>query len=186
MAIQTEELTADFTGIINEADYQEYIRYEGTDQATILPVLVESAIRQAEAFCSRSFGNKTFKYLNDRICYSIKYYLPFAPIRDVTSVNSVAKDGTETLLVENTDYYIGGLGRKYIVFNSANYGVSYSVEYSAGLLDPSTIHPNAKEGILKILSEDFENRMDGLSGESISKMSRNSSVLLAPFKNKYF
>lgn len=185
MSIQTQEVTADFTGMIAEADYQEFIRYDGTDQSVILPTLIESAIRQAEGYCNASFGLKTFIYQRQDYISGCPYYLPFAPILAVSAVKVIAQDGTETALSEGLDYVLGGLGRKYVTLLSANYSSSYSVlqiEYSAGTAIPANVNLQVKEGILTILSENFENRMDGIEG-SIGKMPRNSIVKLAPFRN---
>lgn len=188
MSIQVEELTADYTGMILEADYQEYIRFDGTDQNTIMPMLIESAIRQAEAYCNASFGAKTYEYQRQVFTSGCAYYLPYAPIRTVSDVKIIAANGTTTALSEGVDYIIGGLKRKYITL--LNVSVSsinsvLSVEYSSGNADPANVNLQVKEGILKILSENFENRMEGIEGGriGISKTPRNSKVILAPFRN---
>ena len=172
MSIQTEELTADYTGMITEADYQEYLRFDGTDQATVMPMLVESAIRQAEAYCNASFGNKSYEYQRQVYTSGCNYYLPYAPIRTVTAVKVIATDGTTTTLTNGIDYVIGGLKRKYINLLQTGAGSLnsvLSVEYSSGNVDPSDVNLQVKEGILTILSENFENRMEGLEGGSIWK-----------------
>tara|TARA_R110002020_G_scaffold231553_2_gene442746 strand:+ start:7198 stop:7761 length:564 start_codon:yes stop_codon:yes gene_type:complete len=187
MALQVEELTADYTGMINEADYQEYIRYDGTDQSTILPIMVESAIRQAESYCNASFGLKTYKLQKTDYNIACDIYLPFAPILSVSGVNVISEDGNTTALVLGTDYRVGGLNRKYISLLSGLVSLNsiVEVEYTAGTAIPANINPQIKEGILTILSENFENRMEGLEG-SVSKMLRNSKVKLAPFRNNVY
>ncbi len=188
MALQVQELTADYTGMITEADYQQFLRYDGTDQATILPLMVESAIRQAESYCQASFGLKTYKMQKSDYNIGCDVYLPFAPILSVTGVNIISQDGTSTPLVLGTDYRVGGLNRKYISILSNSVGVNsiLEVEYSSGTATPANVNSQIKEGILTILSENFENRMEGLDGGSISKMPRNSIVKLAPFRNKIY
>ena len=188
MALQVQEVTADYTGMINEADYQEYLRYDGTDQATILPLMVESAIRQAERYCTASFGLKTYKMQKTDYNISCDIYLPFAPILSVTSASIIAQDGSSTALVVGTDYIVGGLNRKYISLLSGLVSLNsiLEVEYSAGTATPANVNPQVKEGILTILSENFESRMEGLEGSSIAKMPRSSVVKLAPFRNNVY
>lgn len=188
MALQVQEITANYTGMITEADYQEYLRYDGTDQATVLPLMVESAIRQAESYCGASFGLKTYKIQKTDFNIACDIYLPFAPILSVSSVSIISQDGTVTPLVLGADYRVGGLDRKYITLlsNSVDINSVLEVEYSAGTASPPNVNPQVKEGILTILSENFENRMEGLDGGNISKMPRNSVVKLAPFRNKIY
>ena len=152
MALQVQELTANYTGMITEADYQEYLRYDGTDQATVLPLMVESAIRQAESYCGASFGLKTYKIQKTDYNIACDIYLPFAPILSVSGVNVISEDGTTTALVLGTDYRVGGLNRKYItlLFNSGLVSLNsiLEVEYAAGTASPPNINPQIKEGIL--------------------------------------
>jgi uncharacterized phiE125 gp8 family phage protein len=188
MSLQVQELTADYTGIITTADYQEYIRYDGTDQAAIMPTLIESAIRQAEAYCNASFGLKTYIIQKQDYNIACDIYLPYAPILSVTGVKIIAQDGTETALDEGLDYVLGGLNRKYISLLGGFIGLNsvLQVEYSAGTATPANINTQIKEGILTILSENFENRMEGLEGGAVGKMPRNSKVKLAPFRNNIY
>jgi uncharacterized phiE125 gp8 family phage protein len=183
MSLQVEEITADYTNMIVEADYQEYIRYDGTDQAALMPILIESAIRQAEAYCNATFGLKTYEALFSNVISGCNIYLPFAPILSVESVSVVDLEGAETLLVLNTGYYIQGLSRKYLILTGITSYSSILVKYTSGIATPANVNKTVKEGILTILSENFENREDGIIGEGVSKLPRNSKVKLAPFRN---
>lgn len=183
MAIQVEILTEDFTGLISQSEYEEYLRFDGTDQDNVLPFMVVSAIKMAEHFCNASFGNKTIKYQNDSVIAGLKYWLPFPKINSITSVklNGVA-------LSEGTDYVIGGLENKYLIFINGGTGFNhdiFEVEYSAGYLTPADVNGGIKEGILGILSENFEHRQDSIDG-SVHILPRNSRVKLQPYKNPQF
>lgn len=183
MAIQVEILSEDFTGLITETQYQEYLRFDGTDQSEVLPFMVVSAIKMAEHFCNASFGTKTIAYQNDSVIAGLKYWLPFPKINSITSVklNGVA-------LAEGTDYVIGGLQNKYLIFIGGGSSVTtnvYEVEYSAGYATPSDVDGGIKEGILGILSENFENRQDSIGG-GVHVLPRNSQVKLQPYKNPQF
>jgi len=178
MAVQVEEVSADYTNFLSDAQIEQYLRFDGADQSAVLPLLTESAIRQAEAYCNATFGNKTIIALFSDACYGKTYYLPFAPIRSISEVASVDVDGVETVIT--TGFKTGGLTRKFIEFDSD--GV-YKITYTAGVADPSTQNSAVKEAVLTILSENFENRTEVLAGESITDMPRNSKVKLAPFRN---
>jgi hypothetical protein len=182
MTIQVTESAADYTGLIAEADYQEFIRYNGTDQSTIMPQLVESAIRQAEAYCNTTFGNKTFVVYFENAESGCVYSLPHGPIQDVTEVAKLTKsDGAvpdEDAIT--TGFYLGP-NKDSISFNIFG---SYKVTYTAGIATPANVNKQVKEAILHILSENFDNRDEVVLGESVAKLPRNSKVLLAPFRKR--
>lgn len=182
MSVQVEEVSADYTDFLSAAEIEEYIRDDDDAQTNILPLLIESAIRQAEGYCNATFGSKEMVCLFTNVKACNSYYLPFAPIRSINAVYTVADDGTETAITSG--FTVHGLTRKYIQFTS--YG-TYKIEYSAGAALPLTnINPAIKEGVLTILSENFENRTEVLAGESLAKMPRNSMVKLGPFRNNVF
>lgn len=184
MSVQIEVLTEDYTGIISEAEYQEYLRFDGTDQDNVLPLMVTSAINMAEHHCNATIGNKTFKYQNDKVCQGLKYWLPYPKVNAITSVTL-----NGNALTEDTHYTVGGLKNKYIIFNTGgeiNGRELFEVEYSAGYTNALDVPKGIKEAVLGILSENFENRQDGVMGSNVSIMPRNSIVMLAPYKNPQF
>ena len=183
MAVQVEEQTADYTGMITETDYQEYLRFDGTDQDAILPTLVNSAIRQAEAYCNATFGLKTYEALFEMDDCKHTLYLPFAPILSVESAAYVALDGTETNLTLNTDYYIRGLSKKYLIINKPYYSGSILVKYTAGNAVPANVNPLVKREMLKILDESFEIRGNSIIAASVALVPQSSKVGLALFRN---
>ena len=187
MAIQVEELSADYTGMIDVADYQEFLRYDGTDQATILPTLIEGAIRTAEDYCNATFGLKTFKMQKQNFEQNCNIYLSFAPILSVQSVKIIAQDGTETLLISGDDYVLSGLNRKYITLLNSPYSINSVLEiaYTSGIATPANVNAKIKTAILGILSEMFENRMQGIDAP-YNKLPLNSKVLLGPYRNNIF
>jgi len=187
MALQVQEVSADYTGMISEADYQEFLRYDGTDQAAILPTLVEGAIRVAEDYCNATFGLKTFVMQKQTFERNCNIYLPFAPIISVQSVKLIAQDGTETVLADGEGYVLGGLDRKYIVLLTSTYNETsiLQVEYTAGTQNPANVNAKVKTAILAILSEIFENRMQGIDAP-YNKLPLNSKALLGPYRNNIF
>lgn len=190
MALQVQENTADYTGMITAQEYEQYIRFDGTDQDLVMPILVESSIRAAEDYCNATFGLKTFTALFDNVLSGCNLYLPFAPIISVESVKRVSEDGIETSLVLGTDYYVKGLTRKYLVIistgtitNGAYTLPSYKIDYTAGNATPANVNVKVKDAILGIMEESFENRGQSIVGESVNIIPQNSKVKLGPYRN---
>ena len=189
MRVQVEKVSADYTGLVDLPTLKEFIRFDGTDQDTVLPVLVEQGIKLAEDWCNRSFGNKRyiaqFLGITPTDC---SMRIPFGPIRDVISVKRIAADGTVTNLVENTDYYIIGLTSKRLIVTNFNYSVAspqytYEIEYNAGPLDPSTTDAAVKGAIFKIISDSFENRENSIT-MTINNLPQDAMVSLANYRLK--
>ena len=177
MAVQVQEVSADYTDMISEAEYQEFLRYDGSDQDNVLPIMLESAIRQAEQYCNASFGNKEYIALFDNAEGGRRYYLPFGKIRAVNTVYSIDSDNVATEIT--TGFTVYGLDRKYIVFISAG---MYRVEYTAGNATPSDVDKAVKAAILQILSESWERRDEVLVGESLAMIPRPAATKLSPYR----
>jgi len=150
------EVTADYTNLIASTDYQEFLRYDGSDQSNIVPGLVESAIRQAEAYCNATFGDKTYEVYFDDVCAGKWYRLPYGPIQSVDAVSELtAVDGdVPTASAITTGFNISPT-KDEIKFHLTG---DYKVEYTAGIATPANVNEQVKEAILKILSENFDDR----------------------------
>ncbi len=177
MGLEVQEIAADYTDLITADQYQEYLRYDGTDQSNILPVMLESAIRTAEMYCNASFGDKTYTVFKDNIESGKKFRLPFPSIREVTEVVSVDSDGTETVIT--TGFATLGLDKKYMIFDTSG---MYMITYTAGNETPSNTPSQVKEAICQILSENWERRDDIVTGTIVAVVGRNSAVKLAPYR----
>lgn len=184
MRLQTNIDSADYTGLMPIADVKEYIRFDGTDQDTVLPTIIQGSINLAEGYTQQSFGNKVITAEYSEVCAGKKYRLPFGYHRDVTSVTMVALDGTETLLTLGVDYYITGLNLKNFILVNYHYSdASYRVVYEAGPLDPSTVDNDVKNAIYKIISDSFENRENSIT-VSINSVPQDAIVLLGNHRLK--
>lgn len=177
--LQVKELSADYTNLITQADYQQFMRDDDTTQANVIAIMVESAIRQAEAICNASFGTKTYTMYRDTIKGGKKIYLPFAPVRSINEVAKVdPKTGAETVIT--TGFATFGLDRKYMVFNVD--GI-YKVTYATGYATPASADPRVKEAILQILSENWERRDQILVGTIRTIVPQHAAIKLGPFRN---
>jgi uncharacterized phiE125 gp8 family phage protein len=191
MSLQISETSADYTGLISDTVFQEWLRFDGSDQDNIKTIIIEGAIREAEAFCQRTFGDKTLVVLYDCIERYKKYYLPLAPVRSVSEVLKIDADGTETTLVNGTDYYIQGITGKWITFVKKNYTTSgstvpptYKITYTAGNADPSTVPNDIKRLILHDVAEHFENREENIIDGSATILQNNSKKLLQKYRTR--
>lgn len=83
--------------------------------------------------------------------------LPFNPVSSVTSVNRVAhSDGTETALT-STEYWVQGVKKKSLKFNTVYRGYGLKVVYVIALTDKSMI-ALVKDAILSEVVEWFHQR----------------------------
>ena len=158
MRFQVQINSAVYTGLMPLADVKEYLRFDGTDQDTVLATIIEGSINLAESITSQSFGTKTITAEYSKVYPRRRYRLPYGYHRDILTVNAIALDGTATLLTEGTDYHITGLNVKSVAIISPNCDVSYRVNYTAGPLDPATVVNGVKAQIYKIIADYFENR----------------------------
>ena len=191
MSVQISETSADYTGLISDSVFEEWLRFDGSDQDNIKTIIIEGAIREAEAFCQRTFGDKTLVVLYDNIERGKRYYLPLSPVRTVSEVLRIDGDGTETELTEGTDFYIQGITAKWITFVKQNYTLSvngvlptYKITYTAGNADPSDVPNDIKRLILHDVAEHFENREDNIVDGSVTVLSNNSKKLLKKYRTR--
>ena len=188
--VQVEELTYDYTALISDDLFQEWLRYDGTDQATVKPVLLEAAIRSAEDYCNAAFGTKTFAAQFDNVCVGKKYFLPYGNIVSVDAAVRVDGYGNEVALTLNTDYFVNGLKDKFIRIPTERYStggndfIAYKFTYTSGYADPADVNASIKQAILQIAAENFENREDSVLGESVSVFPDSSRIKLNPFRKR--
>lgn len=191
MRTQTKIVSNDYTGLIPLADAKEYLRFDGTDQDVILPVLINASIKLAEAYTQQSFGNKNIivEFIGLETLERVK--LPLGYHRTVNSVSRVDEDGTETVLTLNDDYTVTGLNQKFIRILSATFSTvnvdstpSYRVDYDAGPAVPATVDDGVKNAIYKILSDSFDNRENSITGMSVADLSQDAKLMLNDFRLK--
>lgn len=177
--LQVKELSADYTNLITQDDYQQFMRDDDTTQSNVIAIMVESAIRQAEAICNASFGTKTYAVYKDGVKGGEKLYLPFAPVRSITEVAKVNQNtGAETVIT--TGFATFGMDRKWMVFDAD--GI-YKITYATGYATPANVDKRVKEAILQILSENWERRDQILVGTIRTIVPQNAAIKLGPFRN---
>lgn len=164
LTVQIQSST--YTGLISEDEYRQHLRYEGTDQAAILPVYLEAAIRQAEDFCNASFGAHTIAATFTEAVSGKRYELPFGQVTNVTSVTNTEGAAVTTYELSHD--------KSFITFTEDG---NYIVTYTAG----GTINNEVKVACLMIMSELFENREN--SGNA-GTMPMNSRTLLSRHRRK--
>lgn len=150
---------------------KNYLRENyGTDatEDTLLTSMILGARLWIEDETRRAFVAQTVTYYAFDDEYTIKeLLLPYQPITEITSVNAIDLEGTETEYVLNTNYYrIGLVGgtenilRFSTVISTIPVGASSAnnairVIYNAGY---STVPADVIGGIMKLVAENYVNR----------------------------
>jgi hypothetical protein len=101
-----------------------------TSDDTYITDLIYASTKDSEDSTDRSYITRTitafWEYVYDEI------YLPKPPHISITTVSTVDKEGTETLLTLDEDYYVIGTNELKIQFANSLYGKSVKIVYVAG------------------------------------------------------
>lgn len=170
---------------VSASEFKTYARFTLSDDDTLIAELITAARQRLEKWTGRSFGSKTITaYWNT---FSKEVELPFAPITSITSVTTTYQ-GTNTLLVSGTDYYVTGLDLKMLNMVSVpsyRFGpnkTSLTVVYVAGY---TTLPKALKEAIYKETNTAWLNResyiTDSIKGSN-QLLDDNARALAQPYK----
>lgn len=168
--------------IVSLDDMKAHLRYEDTDQDTLIQSLIDAAIGMIDPAAGGSLGRALrpqtwelqLRAFPCKACYPKQTIeLPYPPLISVTSFKYDDMAGVEQTLVENTDFFVfgkGGRGKQYI---EPAYGTrwpisrcsneSVRVRFQSGYAvpedsDPDTL-PESIKAWLKLEVEDlFANR----------------------------
>ena len=154
--------------------------YESADD-NYITLLIDAVTEQISRYIGQDVAQVTRQSIWYRP-YRINY-LPFGIHGNITSVVSRAEDGTDTALVEGTDYYIQGLDFKRIkiddlALNGAFLVATYQSGYTAG-----NIPAAMKAAIFQEVALQYKNRQDANLPARVSMggLSIEARHLLMPF-----
>lgn len=103
---------------------KSYLHIDYTDDdATVLPLLIQSARERCEAYCNRKFIAQTWQAYYDRI--TKRFELPYPPIRSiqVSGFKLIYLDQVTTLL-ENQDFFtLNYNGDGFIILTATTYNL---------------------------------------------------------------
>jgi uncharacterized phiE125 gp8 family phage protein len=153
-----------------------HARIDFSEDDDLFDALVESATLWVQKKLNRALISQTVVAEWDAVSYEV--VLPYAPISAITSVVTVADDGTETALTLNIGYtFRNGVIR---VNTSLGLKVTYVAGYGPASSDvPSTI----KNVIGRIVLSLYDRRDDEVEETNIEQLAFNSMALLQPYIN---
>ncbi len=194
MEVQTKIVSVTGDEPVSSTVVKNYIKVDFATDDDLINIQIKAARELCENYCSSTFVKTTrqalFSMDFDEFRNGLRLDLPYAPVDTIVSVKSVAADGTETALT-SSEYSVCGLEDKYIVIGQASISISqtaapsYLVEYTAGY-DNDEVPSQVVDAILQTVGEIYEHRQNQVVGESVGKLSFNSTDKLMPFRKSFF
>ena len=162
---------------------KDHLRISNTAEDTLITGLISAAREWAENYTNRSFIEKEVTVWITQTAGESEFDLTHGPIATMDAVYGVDKDGTETALTLNGDYYLYGGSQKTIEFVSSLANSNYKIQYTTQDDCPE----GAKQAILKIVAEMWENRAistDGGQNANKALEEYNARVMLNAYKQR--
>ena len=182
--------------VLTTAEAKAFMRLAAsfTTDDTAIDNLVTTATKKVEAYLNRSLITQTLEaYFSS---YGAEIYPPNGPIQSVTSVTQISRDNNETVLTNDSDYYLKGLNDLYIEFGGAyvlpaGHSVrdklaNYSLKtiYVAGYGDDSTDIPEPIiEAVARLVLYLYDHRDEVVIGAAINNFMIGMGDLLSPYVN---
>lgn len=159
-----------------------------TAEDDLLTAIIQAAREYVEDITRRTLLTQTWEYYLDKFPEDKDYIkLPFGNLQSVTSITYKDSDGTETTLVENTDYIVetNGRGCGRIVLC---YGISWpsatlypsnpiTITFISGWTAAASIPFKIIAAIKMACSDLYENRESQIIGNTVQTYQENKTVM---------
>jgi len=160
-----------------------------TAEDDLLTAIIQAAREHIEDITRRALLTQTWYYYLDGFPSDKDYIvLPFGNLQTISSVKYKDTDGTETTLVENTDYIVEtngeGCGRLVLPYGISWPSVSLypsnpiTIEFVCGWTAAASIPKKIKQAILMICSDLYADRGEKVIGQTVVE-SKTADQLLA-------
>jgi len=160
-----------------------------TAEDDLLTAIIQAAREHIEDITRRALLTQTWYYYLDGFPSDKDYIvLPFGNLQSISSVKYKDTDGTETTLVENTDYIVEtngeGCGRLVLPYGISWPSVSLypsnpiTIEFVCGWTAAASIPKKIKQAILMICSDLYADRGEKVIGQTVVE-SKTADRLLA-------
>lgn len=174
-----ESVTVDrpeFTAVTSDLA-KLYARVDASTDDEIITLLISSAQKAFETYTQSPLYQSTVTAEFSASSGNIRFQVPLKPI---VSITSVQQDGSDI------DYKKQGNWLVIDGFNSEKGLIT--IEYTAGLYEDaeSTVDPDIKEGLLKYIASNYDDRQDILGGTTLAKMPNDSKSKWKPFRYMRF
>jgi uncharacterized phiE125 gp8 family phage protein len=138
------------------AETKIYLKIDNTSDDTLITSLIETVRIAAEGFLHSALITQSWKMSYDKYAPSI-VPLPMGPVQSITSVTSVARDGSSSV-VDNGTYYLSG-GNRNLIFDASPLSHRVEVIYVAGYgASASDVPSPIRYGMLAHLAAIFDGR----------------------------
>ena len=170
------------TDVLSTADAKDYARIDTVADDTLITDMVAECIDLIE----EQYG---FQLIEKNVVVEYEYYgkeirLPLYPVQSITSVKTINRQGTETTLTADDDYYITGdtlVVTTVYNWEVPNDRVRLKVSYVAGY---TTIPSGITLGLKKLVASMYEDRQDLVEG-GVSVMPNSSKSLFKKYAKLY-
>jgi uncharacterized phiE125 gp8 family phage protein len=148
-----------------------------TAEDTLLAVDIVTAREHVEDITHRTLLTQTWEYYLQSFPFDKNFILiPFGNLQEIVSVKYKDSEGTETTLIENTDYIVekngDGCGRVMLPYNGywpsdALYPSNpITIQFVCGWLSAADIPNKIKQAMLLICGDLYENREAQITGDA--------------------
>jgi len=174
---------------VTVAEAKAWCRVTGNAEDSIFTLLIASARKSLEKYCSASFGEKTIHvtWVDPK---EYEFELPYGPVISVDKIYYIDAEGTETEQVLNTDYNVYGDQAALIKVathwrSGITDGESIRIEYTAGYGNASTepLPDDLKMAILMQVATDYLFR-ENIATSGYTNLSNESKSKAAFYRRK--
>jgi uncharacterized phiE125 gp8 family phage protein len=189
-------ITAPTSEPVSSTELKSQLRITGTDQDTMLDLLISAARQHVEDYLRMQLNTATWiLYLDEFPKSGECIYIQKSPVTSVTSVKYLESvNGTETTLVANTDYVVDIISKPCRIYEA--YGKTWPtprdirnsvyIQFVAGYSSDYKIYSEQykiiKQAILMVAATMYENPIDETSGTITQQFDLNSLHFLRPLR----
>jgi len=140
------------------AETKLFLRVDGSTEDTLITDLIVAARQLAEEYLRRSLVQQSWKLVFDDAA-PVETLLPRRPIISITSVTSIARDGTQTTI--DSDIYYLNAAKDSLVFDAQVTGHQVEVIYAAGYGNAADVPGAIRQGLLNHVAALYDGRVFG-------------------------
>lgn len=173
---------------VSLAEAKNFCKVTGSQDESLITILITSARQALEKYTQSSFAAKTIHATWVTPPEDDEYELPYGPHIAVSKVYRIDEEGTETELTLNIDYWVFG-DQDFVLkinrsWSSNKHLNSVRVEYTAGYGDTNTetLPSVLKEAIMKEVATNYELRENFVVGAGVSELSNDAKRKAAPYR----
>ena len=142
------------------AEAKLYLRVDGSDEDTLITDMIAAVREAAEEYLRRSLVTQSWALRYEGYAPA-RVPLPKGPVREVTEVKAVDRDGNDAP-VDTALYHLAPT-EDALHFESVVLGHAVEIAYTAGYGDAKDVPVSIKQGMLLHLAALHEDRLGGMA-----------------------